>query len=297
MASNRKAILLQDVDHLGARGDVVSVAPGYLRNYLVPRRLAEEATDARITRDQAPRLGSLGPAGPHVRARAGDLAHADHDDPHDPRARRRGRPPVRLGHGRGHRGRDLADAQDPRRSAQGEARRSDQAARHLPGRHRGVPRGASPRSRRWSYRPRARTSTCPSATTSSDGRARAVAISAIDETGDPGRLPPQDLEAEEAVLGAMLISEVALGECLEHLQPEDFYRTSARRDLPRDPRARAGRAEDRPADRLGPAADAGHARRGRRQDEGLRRSPSRRRWSRTPGATPRSCAPTRRCAA
>jgi replicative DNA helicase len=52
-----------------------------------------------------------------------------------------------------------------------------------------------------------------------------VAISAIDETGQPGRLPPQDLEAEEAVLGAMLISEVALGECLEHLQPEDFYRT------------------------------------------------------------------------
>ena len=53
-----------------------------------------------------------------------------------------------------------------------------------------------------------------------------MAISAIDETGDPGRLPPQDLEAEEAVLGAMLISEVALGECLEHLKPEDFYRTT-----------------------------------------------------------------------
>ena len=43
-----RAILLQDVDHLGARGDVVSVKSGYLRNYLVPRRLAEEATDARI---------------------------------------------------------------------------------------------------------------------------------------------------------------------------------------------------------------------------------------------------------
>src|SRR3978361_1271708 len=48
METNRQAILLQDVDHLGARGDVVSVAPGFLRNYLVPRRLAEEATDARI---------------------------------------------------------------------------------------------------------------------------------------------------------------------------------------------------------------------------------------------------------
>jgi large subunit ribosomal protein L9 len=43
-----RAILLQDVDHLGARGDVVNVSRGYLRNYLVPRRLAEEATNARI---------------------------------------------------------------------------------------------------------------------------------------------------------------------------------------------------------------------------------------------------------
>jgi large subunit ribosomal protein L9 len=44
----RRAILLQDVEHLGARGDVVNVSRGYLRNYLVPRRLAEEATEARI---------------------------------------------------------------------------------------------------------------------------------------------------------------------------------------------------------------------------------------------------------
>jgi large subunit ribosomal protein L9 len=44
----QKAILLVDVDHLGHRGDVVSVARGYLRNYLLPRHLAEVATDARI---------------------------------------------------------------------------------------------------------------------------------------------------------------------------------------------------------------------------------------------------------
>ncbi len=54
MASGtRRAILLQDVDHLGARGDVVSVSRDYLRNYLVPRRLAEEATDARIAEIKA----------------------------------------------------------------------------------------------------------------------------------------------------------------------------------------------------------------------------------------------------
>jgi len=38
------AILLQDVDHLGARGTVVDVSKGYLRNYLMPRNLAQPAT-------------------------------------------------------------------------------------------------------------------------------------------------------------------------------------------------------------------------------------------------------------
>jgi large subunit ribosomal protein L9 len=41
-------ILLEDVDKVGLRGDVVSVARGYMRNYLQPRRLAEEATEARV---------------------------------------------------------------------------------------------------------------------------------------------------------------------------------------------------------------------------------------------------------
>jgi large subunit ribosomal protein L9 len=41
-------ILLSDVEHVGLRGDVVSVARGYARNYLLPRQLAEEATPARV---------------------------------------------------------------------------------------------------------------------------------------------------------------------------------------------------------------------------------------------------------
>lgn len=41
-------ILLQDVDKVGLRGDVVSVSRGYMRNFLQPRRLAEEATKARV---------------------------------------------------------------------------------------------------------------------------------------------------------------------------------------------------------------------------------------------------------
>jgi large subunit ribosomal protein L9 len=39
-----EAILLQDVESLGERGTVVDVSKGYLRNFLIPRRLAQPAT-------------------------------------------------------------------------------------------------------------------------------------------------------------------------------------------------------------------------------------------------------------
>ena len=39
-----QAILLQDVDTLGERGTIVDVSKGYLRNYPVPRKLAQPAT-------------------------------------------------------------------------------------------------------------------------------------------------------------------------------------------------------------------------------------------------------------
>ncbi|MBB4661088.1 50S ribosomal protein L9 [Conexibacter arvalis] len=39
-----QAILLHDVEQLGERGEVVDVSPGYLRNFLIPRKLAEPAT-------------------------------------------------------------------------------------------------------------------------------------------------------------------------------------------------------------------------------------------------------------
>src|SRR5690242_4730699 len=41
-------ILRQDVDKVGLRGDVVSVARGFARNYLLPRQLAEVATPAKV---------------------------------------------------------------------------------------------------------------------------------------------------------------------------------------------------------------------------------------------------------
>jgi large subunit ribosomal protein L9 len=41
-----EVILREDVDNLGTRGDLVKVAPGYARNFLLPKRLAVAATDS-----------------------------------------------------------------------------------------------------------------------------------------------------------------------------------------------------------------------------------------------------------
>lgn len=45
-----KVILLKDVKGHGVAGEVVNVSPGYARNYLLPRGLAEEATKANLAR-------------------------------------------------------------------------------------------------------------------------------------------------------------------------------------------------------------------------------------------------------
>ncbi len=68
-----QAILLADVEDLGAAGEAVDVSPGYLRNYLVPRKLAQPATDrsleeARRRREAAER------AAEQAAARAGETA-------------------------------------------------------------------------------------------------------------------------------------------------------------------------------------------------------------------------------
>lgn len=41
-----EVILREDIEKLGTRGQVVKVAPGYARNFLLPKRLAVAATDA-----------------------------------------------------------------------------------------------------------------------------------------------------------------------------------------------------------------------------------------------------------
>ena len=51
-----EVILREHVDNLGRRGEVVKVAPGYARNYLLPRKLALQVTEAnkrQIERERA----------------------------------------------------------------------------------------------------------------------------------------------------------------------------------------------------------------------------------------------------
>ena len=52
-----QAILLEDVDSLGQRGEPIDVSPGYLRNYLVPRKLAQAAP---LALEQIKRVSAAG---------------------------------------------------------------------------------------------------------------------------------------------------------------------------------------------------------------------------------------------
>lgn len=47
-----QAILLADVEDLGSRGEAVEVSSGYLRNFLIPRKLAQPATKGALAEAQ-----------------------------------------------------------------------------------------------------------------------------------------------------------------------------------------------------------------------------------------------------
>jgi large subunit ribosomal protein L9 len=68
-----QAILLKDVETLGERGDVIDVSAGYLRNYLVPRKLAQPATPASIA-DARRRVEAQERAAAEAAAQAEDTA-------------------------------------------------------------------------------------------------------------------------------------------------------------------------------------------------------------------------------
>ena len=53
-----KVILTKNVPELGSKGDIVEVADGYARNYLVPKSLAVKATTGSLAQAEAMRPGS-----------------------------------------------------------------------------------------------------------------------------------------------------------------------------------------------------------------------------------------------
>ncbi|MGB7924938.1 MAG: 50S ribosomal protein L9 [Pyrinomonadaceae bacterium] len=58
MASTN-VLLREDIDHLGARGEIVKVRAGYARNYLLPRKLAVEATASNVKQIEQERSALL----------------------------------------------------------------------------------------------------------------------------------------------------------------------------------------------------------------------------------------------
>ena len=57
--AHTKILLRQDVDDLGARGEIVRVRAGYARNYLLPRKLAVEATAGNVKEIERERAALL----------------------------------------------------------------------------------------------------------------------------------------------------------------------------------------------------------------------------------------------
>jgi large subunit ribosomal protein L9 len=68
-----QAILLKDVENLGEAGQAVDVSPGYLRNYLLPRKLAQPATQASLEEAQR-RREAAERAAKEAEERAGETA-------------------------------------------------------------------------------------------------------------------------------------------------------------------------------------------------------------------------------
>jgi large subunit ribosomal protein L9 len=68
-----QAILLKDVENLGEAGTAVDVSPGYLRNYLIPRKLAQPATAGALEEAQR-RREAAERAAEEAEARAGEAA-------------------------------------------------------------------------------------------------------------------------------------------------------------------------------------------------------------------------------
>ena len=57
--ANTQVLLREDIDNLGARGEIVKVRAGYARNYLLPRKLAVQATTSNVKQIEQERAALL----------------------------------------------------------------------------------------------------------------------------------------------------------------------------------------------------------------------------------------------
>lgn len=57
--AHTNVLLREDIDDLGARGEIVKVKAGYARNYLLPRKLAVEATASNVKQIEQERAALL----------------------------------------------------------------------------------------------------------------------------------------------------------------------------------------------------------------------------------------------
>src|SRR3989440_11401143 len=57
--AHKQVLLREDIDNLGGRGEVVRVKAGYARNYLLPRKLAVEATASNVKQIESERAALL----------------------------------------------------------------------------------------------------------------------------------------------------------------------------------------------------------------------------------------------
>jgi len=57
--ANKQVLLREDIDKLGARGEIVKVKAGYARNYLLPRKLAVEATASNVKQIESERAALM----------------------------------------------------------------------------------------------------------------------------------------------------------------------------------------------------------------------------------------------
>ena len=112
-----EVILREHVDNLGRRGDVVKVAEGYARNYLLPRKLALAVTEAnkrQIEREK--KVGRRQDAEEKQQAEA-SCERGSRRRSGDRAARGRKRHAVRLGHLRRHRARPRSEGIHRRKAA------------------------------------------------------------------------------------------------------------------------------------------------------------------------------------